>query len=391
MNQDLKRRSEKIERLVTIFLCLILGALFLTSCLQSRNARLKGDPINSVSKEALPIGPSLSDTNPSFCEDTDEETKERHYGFDERCILNKPVIYLYGYEGTDATVKVSLSTGYLKTLYPTPASSSTSNATWNVSVQKDGTLKNLTNGLYRYLFWDGVIDADDGCWTFDKGFCVKGKDTQDFLEEELTKLGLSDQEKEDFITYWVPRMCDNSYNVISFQTKTYSDKAKLTVEPAANSMIRVFMAWYKSDQEVDLKPQKFSVPQRKGRVIVEWGGTEVVSKETKEDEIAKKDAETTNGSFFRADNDAANAKNPLKFNTETNTETNTNSNTGTVATGQVPGKAYPAWVKGINGVNQAGAENAYDYLHRKGLSDATIQGNWNALMFHYAGHGTEGW
>jgi|GEM_PF-3581270 len=52
----------------------------------------------------------------------------------------------------------------------------------------------------------------------------------------------------------------------------------------------------------------------------------------------------------------------------------------------------PSWVVGLEGVDAAGAANAYNYLkNTKGLDDGTIQANWGSLMHHYAGHGVAGW
>lgn len=52
----------------------------------------------------------------------------------------------------------------------------------------------------------------------------------------------------------------------------------------------------------------------------------------------------------------------------------------------------PSWVVGLEGVDAAGAANAYNYLkNTKGLDDASIQANWGAFMHHYAGHGVAGW
>lgn len=55
------------------------------------------------------------------------------------------------------------------------------------------------------------------------------------------------------------------------------------------------------------------------------------------------------------------------------------------------GGGRPSWVVGLHGVDQAGANTAYDYLKAKGIDDGYIQSNWDALMNHYAGHGTSGW
>jgi hypothetical protein len=57
----------------------------------------------------------------------------------------------------------------------------------------------------------------------------------------------------------------------------------------------------------------------------------------------------------------------------------------------LPG-SRPAWAVPLHGVSEAGATDAYNHLrYVKGLDDATIQANWDALMAHYAAHGKDGW
>lgn len=40
-------------------------------------------------------------------------------------------------------------------------------------------------------------------------------------------------------------------------------------------MIRVFMAWQKSDAFVEIAEQVLTAPERRGFTVVEWGGTEI--------------------------------------------------------------------------------------------------------------------
>ena len=67
----------------------------------------------------------------------------------------------------------------------------------------------------------------------EKGYVISGKDTAEFLEKKLAELGLNRKEANDFIVYWLPRMQQNSYNLITFQE------------------------------------------ERTGFTVVEWGGTEI--------------------------------------------------------------------------------------------------------------------
>ena len=108
-----------------------------------------------------------------------------------------------------------------------------------------------------------------------KGFCVKGEDTAEFLEKALERLGLTRKEANEFIVFWLPRMQENEYNIISFQTKAYTDAAKLLVSPAPDTVIRVFMTYAPSEKYVEIEEQELSAPERKGFTVVEWGGTDI--------------------------------------------------------------------------------------------------------------------
>ncbi len=52
----------------------------------------------------------------------------------------------------------------------------------------------------------------------------------------------------------------------------------------------------------------------------------------------------------------------------------------------------PSWAVSLHGVSASGCAEVYKYWKTvKNADDATIQGNWDALLNHYAGHGTSGW
>lgn len=178
----------------------------------------------------------------------------------------KPVIYLYPAEETEVAVSLDYK-GTLTTTYPAY------NGGWRVVAQPDGTLTNLADGReYSYLFWEGVDDVD---YDFSEGFCVRGEDTAAFLQETLSIIGLTPREYNEFIVYWLPKMQDNPYNVIAFQYDNYTDAAKLTVTPAPDSVLRVFMAWYGTETPADIAPQTFDGFNREGFTLIEWGGCQV--------------------------------------------------------------------------------------------------------------------
>ena len=180
----------------------------------------------------------------------------------------KPVIYLYPEKETDIHVELELTESELSTTYPKD------NNGWDVTAYPDGTLLNKADGTHhKYLFWDST-----NCRTrFDlsKGFCVAGSDTEAFLREKLTYMGLNEQEMNEFIVYWLPLMEHNEYNLISFQSSAYTDSAKLNITPAPDSLLRIFMTYVPLENEVDIEPQQLDAFERKGFTVVEWGGSEV--------------------------------------------------------------------------------------------------------------------
>ena len=178
----------------------------------------------------------------------------------------KPVIYLYPEETTEISVKVDFPYGgEFSCTYPDYRDG------WSVTAEPDGTLFDEDGNEYYCLYWEG-----EGGPSYDmsEGFCVKGRDTAEFLREKLLHMGLSPREANEFIIYWLPLMEDNNYNIISFHTDAYDLTAPLTVSPAPDSVIRVFMTWYASDEPRDIEAQELPAFKREGFTVVEWGGSQ---------------------------------------------------------------------------------------------------------------------
>ena len=180
-------------------------------------------------------------------------------------LTEKPVIYLYPEQET--TVSVSLDyAGTLTATYPAYEDG------WRVTAEPDGTLYDENGDEYSYLFWEGENNTD---YDFSTGFCVAGADTADFLREKLAEIGLTPREYNEFIVYWLPKMQDNPYNLISFQSECYTDTAKLDIDPTPDSVLRIFMAWKPLHRAQNIEPQTFTPFARDGFTVVEWGGTEI--------------------------------------------------------------------------------------------------------------------
>ncbi|MBE6870202.1 MAG: BspA family leucine-rich repeat surface protein [Ruminococcus albus] len=188
--------------------------------------------------------------------------------YNSYAIVAKPVIYLYPEKETDVHVEVELTEADLATTYPKY------NNGWDVVAKPDGSLVNKADGTHhRYLFWDAVNCRTE--FDFSKGFCVAGSDTESFLKEKLSYMGLTEDEMNEFIVYWLPKMEHNKYNLISFQSDKYTDSAKLNITPTPDSMLRVFMTYSPLEKAVDIEPQEFSTFERSGFTVVEWGGSEI--------------------------------------------------------------------------------------------------------------------
>lgn len=183
---------------------------------------------------------------------------------DEEC-AEKPVIYLYPEQKTAVSVSLDYA-GTLTATYPAYENG------WHITAEPDGTLYDEAGNEYSYLFWEGEDKTD---YDFSKGFCVAGVDTADFLRETLAAIGLTPKEYNEFIVYWLPKMEDNSYNLISFQSEAYTDAAKLDIDPTPDSLLRVFMAWKPLSKPQTIEPQTFTPFARDGFTVVEWGGCEV--------------------------------------------------------------------------------------------------------------------
>ncbi len=55
----------------------------------------------------------------------------------------------------------------------------------------------------------------------------------------------------------------------------YTEAAQLTIDPAPDTLLRVFMAWKPLERAVDVPTQTLTAPERTGFTVVEWGGCRV--------------------------------------------------------------------------------------------------------------------
>ncbi len=196
------------------------------------------------------------------------EVKDAEIEIQEEIADAKPVIYLYPEKETEVNVKLTYD-GKLTCVYPEY------NGGWTVRARPDGTLYDKNGREYYCLYWEGQPNTPR---VYDKnvGFVVKGSDTAEFLREKLLYLGLNEREANEFIIYWLPQMEDNNYNYIYFSGEEYTKSARLDIDPAPDTLIRVMMVWEPLDIPRRVTEQKLEkAPERNGFTAVEWGGTKI--------------------------------------------------------------------------------------------------------------------
>lgn len=174
----------------------------------------------------------------------------------------KPVIYLYPTEKLKVSVNLELK-GNLTKSYPTYSNG------WKITASPEGILIDDQGIQYPYLFWEGECEFQ---YDMSKGFCVSGAETETFLRDKLSLMGLNEKELKDFTQFWVPFLEKNPYNKISFQTKCYTDNAKLSITPEPDSILRIYMVFQPLDEYIQVEEQALSEFDREGFTVIEWGG-----------------------------------------------------------------------------------------------------------------------
>lgn len=182
--------------------------------------------------------------------------------------VDKPIIYLYPTKETEINVDLGKSES-ITSSYPKYING------WNVKAKPNGDLIDLDTGKNLYaLYYENESNVDFK--VTDEGFCIKGEEVTEFLEEKLRILGLNDKEAEEFIIYWLPKLEKNKYNYIRFATEEeINQNMPVEITPNPDTFIRVLMVYKPLNRPIDLKKQELNYVQRDGFIAVEWGGTEI--------------------------------------------------------------------------------------------------------------------
>lgn len=176
----------------------------------------------------------------------------------------KPVIYLYPEHPIDAQVNITLKSGEFSAIYPKFSHDST----WDVHAEP-GSQLTVGGKNCPYLFWETDFYPN---LDFTKGFIVTAENGMEFLEQKLEQIGLTERERFEFITFWLPHLLDNKISLCSFQFAAYDEICPLTINPRPDSMLRVFLAIKKitpEEAQINIEPQQLPRFERRGFSVVE--------------------------------------------------------------------------------------------------------------------------
>jgi len=182
----------------------------------------------------------------------------------------KPVIYLYPEKPIKLNIKLNPA-GKL-TLADPPYDPKTG---WEVIAQPNGNLeiRHSPSAIrnYPYLHYEALIEKFQIPPT---GWVIKKEDLEGFFKEILPKVGLNEKEAKDFEEYWLEKLNDSPYFLVSLLPLSEIERIEpLELSTKPQTSIRVRFYFKALEKPVLISPPQLpQVPERKGFTLVEWGG-----------------------------------------------------------------------------------------------------------------------
>lgn len=175
----------------------------------------------------------------------------------------KPVVYLYPTTPTQVSVQVGANITVSDPVYA---------AGWKVLAQPSGQLTTADGRTYGSLYWEGKGYGSYPAITH--GRVVSRGNIELELRHDLTAQGLNEQETQDFLDFWLPKMPNTPYVRLTWLgTRAMNQLAPLTISPTPDTTIRVFLDFAgQATPNTNLAPQTLSALPRTGFTLVEWGG-----------------------------------------------------------------------------------------------------------------------
>ena len=183
----------------------------------------------------------------------------------------KPALYLYPEKPTRLQV-VLKPAGKLTVTDPVYDSE----RGWEVLAFPDGTLTlitnySITNYSFPYLFYEAEIEKVK---TPQKGWLVKKEQLKSLFDIILPRLGLNQNEAQEFKEYWVKALNDAPYYFVGLIDRDELERIEpieFSQDPDTFIRVRLFFEPLEKPMTVD-SPTLPSTPSRQGFVAVDWGG-----------------------------------------------------------------------------------------------------------------------
>jgi len=183
--------------------------------------------------------------------------------------MAKPAIYIYPIEDMNVNVSLDINGKITKSI-------PNYNNGWKVFVNKEGYIKNIKGNSqisYDYLFYENTLNKIE---KINEAWFVKKENLNDWFNRNLSKMGLNEREKIEFLNYWIPRLKNtkNKYIRIQLFSEDFLEKnMKLVIKPKPEKILRLeFLFKGVNFINEKIKEPKIRRFERTGYYVVEWGG-----------------------------------------------------------------------------------------------------------------------
>ncbi len=138
---------------------------------------------------------------------------------------------------------------------------------WHITVDPSG----IIDKTYTYLFYES---EQPDIWQTSAGWTVKSADLEMFFKQNMARYGFKNNEIQDFITYWIPRLTEHdSYAIYPQTSHLINDVIELNFSKQPDNVLRLFYV-IKGNQSASGTP--LTAPhiedfRRNGFVVTEWG------------------------------------------------------------------------------------------------------------------------
>ncbi len=177
--------------------------------------------------------------------------------FYEPTLDRAPYIYLYPETQRDITVRLGLLPGG-----EIVASEPPYNHGWNVNVTPDGRI----NNSYDYLFYESLQSIP---LSYQKGWVIEGAHLEYEFRNLLSELGFVENEIDDFIEYWIPKLGNADWYAVYPQNA--ESIITLDINPRPDKVLRALLLIRPLKYHIDISAPELKEFVRDGFTVAEWG------------------------------------------------------------------------------------------------------------------------